>query len=308
MQNRFQSYLLTAEKLLHLYKGEMPFAAFLKNYFSQNKKHGSTDRKQISHLCYCFYRLGKSFAHNTFSEKMKIAIFLCNQQPSAYLFLFNEDWNNNWSESLEERIAFIEQVYTDFKVENIFISSNEIGCERKLSFIKNHLVQPHLFLRIRPKFETVVKDKLINNKIFFEQITTTSLALKNGTKIDEVLQLNKEVVVQDDSSQQVKSLMQLAKQQIKQPISVWDCCAASGGKSILAKDVFGEMQLAVSDIRTSIITNLKKRFEEAGIKKYEAFVADLSKPIHPSKKYNFIICDAPCSGSGTWARTPEELY
>jgi 16S rRNA (cytosine967-C5)-methyltransferase len=24
--------------------------------------------------------------------------------------------------------------------------------------------------------------------------------------------------------------------------------------------------------------------------------------------YDHIICDAPCSGSGTWARTPEQLY
>ena len=27
-----------------------------------------------------------------------------------------------------------------------------------------------------------------------------------------------------------------------------------------------------------------------------------------SKQFDNIICDAPCSGSGTWARTPEQLY
>jgi 16S rRNA (cytosine967-C5)-methyltransferase len=308
MQNRFQSYLLIAQKIIVLYRGEMPFAAFLKKYFSQNKKHGSTDRKHISHLCYCYYRLGKSFAQKPFSEKIKIAFFLCDQQPKEYLFLFDDDWIENWSEMLEERIAFIEQVYPDFNIQNIFISEAEIGFDNKLSFIKNHLVQPNLFLRIRPNFESIVKDKLTNNKIYFDQINTTCLALNNRTKIHEILKLNKEVVVQDYSSQQVESLMQFAKEHIKQPISVWDCCAASGGKSILARDVFGEMQLTVSDIRPSIIANLKKRFDDAGIKKYEAFTADLTKPFHPSKKYNFIICDAPCTGSGTWARTPEELY
>jgi 16S rRNA (cytosine967-C5)-methyltransferase len=25
------------------------------------------------------------------------------------------------------------------------------------------------------------------------------------------------------------------------------------------------------------------------------------------KKYDIILCDAPCTGSGTWARTPEQL-
>ncbi|HUQ97763.1 MAG TPA: hypothetical protein VM010_08860, partial [Chitinophagaceae bacterium] len=26
------------------------------------------------------------------------------------------------------------------------------------------------------------------------------------------------------------------------------------------------------------------------------------------KKFDLIICDAPCSGSGTWGRTPEQLH
>ena len=134
------------------------------------------------------------------------------------------------------------------------------------------------------------------------------MSLENGVKLDNVIILNKEIVIQDFSSQQVEKLMNIAKKDMSKPVSVWDCCAASGGKSILAKDVFGEIQLTVSDIRASIIANLKKRFEDAGIKKYQAFVSDISKPNHHKNKYNFIICDAPCTGSGTWCRTPEELY
>ena len=69
----------------------------------------------------------------------------------------------------------------------------------------------------------------------------------------------------------------------------------------------GKIKLTVSDIRPSIIVNLRKRFATAGISNFESFIADVSKPITSTKKYNFIICDAPCTGSGTWARTPEEL-
>ncbi|OYW79470.1 MAG: hypothetical protein B7Z27_05505, partial [Sphingobacteriia bacterium 32-37-4] len=67
----------------------------------------------------------------------------------------------------------------------------------------------------------------------------------------------------------------------------------------------------VSDIRKSIIQNLAQRFDRAGIRKYQSLIADLSKPITAPElagmQFDLIICDAPCSGSGTWGRTPEQL-
>ncbi|MCH5721051.1 hypothetical protein [Niabella hibiscisoli] len=66
------------------------------------------------------------------------------------------------------------------------------------------------------------------------------------------------------------------------------------------------MELTVSDIRSSIIFNLKKRFQEARINNYRAFVADATHA-NPGKQFDLIIADVPCSGSGTWARTPEQL-
>jgi 16S rRNA (cytosine967-C5)-methyltransferase len=55
---------------------------------------------------------------------------------------------------------------------------------------------------------------------------------------------------------------------------------------------------------------LKKRFAKAGVQNYESFITDLTQPNLKSQISNFelIICDAPCTGSGTWNRTPEQLY
>ena len=58
--SRYHSYINSAKQILELYKGDEPFASFLKKYFGANKKFGSKDRKQVSHLCYCFFRLGKT--------------------------------------------------------------------------------------------------------------------------------------------------------------------------------------------------------------------------------------------------------
>jgi 16S rRNA (cytosine967-C5)-methyltransferase len=38
-------------------------------------------------------------------------------------------------------------------------------------------------------------------------------------------------------------------------------------------------------------------------------VADIAQaPLKQQQKFDLIVCDAPCSGSGTWSRTPEQLY
>jgi 16S rRNA (cytosine967-C5)-methyltransferase len=176
------------------------------------------------------------------------------------------------------------------------------------------LQQPDLFLRIRPGKENAVITTLQKAEIGFQQKKATTLTLTNGAKIEDLIALNKDAVVQDYSSQQVGDLMQLAINQTlssktKPTISVWDCCAASGGKSIMLYDIYPHIQLTVSDIRESILANLKKRFAEAGIKQYKSFVADLSTPTYqiPNNKFQLIIADVPCSGSGTWGRTPEQL-
>jgi 16S rRNA (cytosine967-C5)-methyltransferase len=96
-------------------------------------------------------------------------------------------------------------------------------------------------------------------------------------------------------------------------IKVWDCCAASGGKSIMAVDVLKDITLTVTDVRASIINNLKSRFQQAGIKNYTSHVVDVANSNSLSntlkdERFDLVICDAPCSGSGTWGRTPEQLY
>jgi 16S rRNA (cytosine967-C5)-methyltransferase len=101
-------------------------------------------------------------------------------------------------------------------------------------------------------------------------------------------------------------------------LSIWDACAASGGKSILAYDIFNRIDLTVSDVRKSILINLEKRFAAAGIKKYATFLTDLSTSnLDPPSltlrtgkhsTFDIIITDVPCTGSGTWSRTPEQLY
>jgi len=297
-----RSYLQSAVAILQLYDGAIPFASWLKNYFKQNKKFGSKDRKAISDLCFCFYRLGHAFSESSVEEKILVGQFLCHTN-SRFVTELKPEWQPYLTQTIPEKLKIL-NAGEDFA---IFPFAQELSPEiEKGSFNVSHLAQPDLFLRIRRgKQETVIK-KLNAGAISFS-IENDCVRLANTSKVDDILELDKDAVVQDKSSQQV--LEPLKQNWNMGSFTAWDCCAASGGKTILLHDLYPKALLTVSDIRESILHNLRSRFRRAGIQQYQSFVADVSAPSFQSnKKYDVIICDAPCSGSGTWGRTPEQLH
>ena len=286
----------------------MPFSLFLKKYFAANKKYGSKDRKQIATLCYNFYRLGKALPDISIEEKIITGNFLCEQVSNYFLAFHKPEWNDLIAKPLAEKNAFI-----GFDIEKIFPWINELidGIDPH-SLSSSFFYQPDLFLRIRPDKKDIVIKKLEDAGLNYNIPHEDCVALTNATKLDTIIELDKEAVVQDLNSQKVLDVLKKENLiSINETLTVWDCCAASGGKSILAYDILnGKTDLTVSDIRQHILSNLEKRFLSAGIKKYKSFIADLTisslQPSTPS--FQLIICDAPCTGSGTWSRTPEQLY
>ena len=91
--SRHYSYLKSAVQIVNQYEGQEPFASFIKNYFAGYKKYGSMDRKQISHLCYCYFRLGKALPEKSVEEKILIGLFLCSSQGNEILEHLKPAWN-----------------------------------------------------------------------------------------------------------------------------------------------------------------------------------------------------------------------
>jgi 16S rRNA (cytosine967-C5)-methyltransferase len=307
---RYQSYFNSALTIINAYKGGAPLVHHLKQYFAAHKKHGSTDRRTIAHLCYTYYRLGASIKEFDTDKGLQLAIFLCEAKPGNWALLFEPNWLAAWG-SLEQKLDFIKEVYPGYNLASIFPFAAHLSSSVDApAFNRSHLTQPDLFIRIRPKQEAAVVAKLIKAQITFEKITDTCYRLPSGTKLEEVLLINKEVVIQDYSSQQIAGMYALATAFADSKKRIWDCCAASGGKSILAVDTFGQIKLTASDMRASILRNLQTRFAAAGMTGYQSFAVDLTSAHDLSnfaKLADFIICDAPCTGSGTWGRTPEHL-
>jgi 16S rRNA (cytosine967-C5)-methyltransferase len=305
---RASSYILSAKEILSLYKGELPFAAWIKQYFKTHKKFGSRDRKIVAQLCYSFFRLGNAFNDLAVEERIGIGLFLSSQASNNLLEELRPGWNAKAALELKDKFSILN---SQFSILNVFPWNNELSEEiNSEKFNESFLIQPDLFLRLRPVKENIVKEKLAAANIDFRVEDETCLALPNASKLDGILLIDKEAVIQDHNSQRVLELLQLPTANCQLPTNAWDCCAASGGKSILVYDTIPNIDLTVSDIRVSILINLKKRFEKAGIKNYKSFISDLSHSplITHHSTFDLIICDAPCTGSGTWSRTPEQLH
>ncbi len=299
------SYCKTAISIIEQYTGEVPLAIHLKSYFKLNKKYGGRDRKQIAHFCYCYCRTGNLFKKETIQERIIKSFFLCTFSPTPLLGQLNESYNQNAALSLQDKIAFLGLENSNKIFPLLADVSDKLD---KNLFATNQLQQPNLFLRIRPKHLAAVLLRLKKVSFPFTLIDPYTIQLPNGFKVEEHFEIDKEVVIQDYSSQLVLQSL-FAQLPAKQSFKVWDCCAASGGKSILVNDMYhGNIDLFVTDIRASILENLTKRFATAKVMNYKLAEVNLfKKKLDTKDEFDVVICDAPCSGSGTWSRTPEQI-
>lgn len=279
--------------ILNQYKGEVPLATFLKTYCKSHKSLGSRDRKLLSDLAYSWYRCSKGIhieGEPSFERSMHFCLHLCGKAKALQL-LFNQE----------------QLPVGSFDAQLLLPVHHSLsqGISRE-AWLQGMLQQPDLFLRIRTRLATITHT-LEEHNIAYRVVNDHCLALPTGSAVDAVL-APESYVVQDASSQQTGDFFNALSGER------WlDCCAGAGGKSLLLKDKVPDVQLTVADIRKSILVNLTERFQLYGHQIAKAHVVDFTNETQTQLKlkgelFDHIICDAPCSGSGTWARTPEQLY
>jgi len=267
---------------------------------------GSTDRKVASRLIYNYFRLGAALPDLPSEDRLIVAEFLCNSQLNSFLQHFKPEWAACVGFTLDEKLALVKTAYKDFKLADVFPWADQISAGiDKEAFLKSFFVQPDLFIHVHNGYDHLVKAELNKAEVAFKDEGNGCFALPNGTRLETIFPTQHWFEVQDYSSQQTANYFKPNKWD-----QWWDACAASGGKSLLLHEMEPDIKLVVSDIRESILANLDERFQQAGLRKYQKKLLDLTQnPDQEMHDYAFdgIILDAPCSGSGTWGRTPEMI-
>jgi 16S rRNA (cytosine967-C5)-methyltransferase len=84
---------------------------------------------------------------------------------------------------------------------------------------------------------------------------------------------------------------------------VWDCCAAPGGKTLVLAHRMPEAELLATDVSAKRVVGLAKRLE--GVAKVRVAESDATNLPEADGLFDLILCDVPCSGTGTLGRNPE---
>jgi len=303
------------------YDGSVPLSHFLKQHFRAHPRLGSRDRKILSDMAYCWYRCSKGItAPLSFEEKMQACLFLCDTATPHTRAFLPKTWQALRTEAPGERIRLLRAAAgIDFDTASLLsfqpVLSTGITTQ---DWLQSMLRQPKLFIRATADADRMVA--LLDRQGIPYTLHTNSypvkgtkavrsicIALDNGTDVSRLLPAPG-YVIQDAASQQTGMHFRPGAQE-----SWWDCCAGAGGKSLLLLQITPSVRLTVSDKREHILHNLKLRFQQYHLPLPEIHVTDTADSTSlrntlAERRFDNIICDVPCSGSGTWARTPEQLY
>lgn len=117
------------------------------------------------------------------------------------------------------------------------------------------------------------------------------------------------IEIQDEGSQVVCALAGA-----KPGMTVVDYCAGGGGKTLglaAAMDLAdgGEGRLVASDVVQKRLNNIRPRLERAGVEAELVLIGQNGGGLEELNDCaDLVFVDAPCSGSGTWRRRPEDAW
>jgi 16S rRNA (cytosine967-C5)-methyltransferase len=295
--------------ILEEYNGEMPLALYLKTYYRKFPVLGSRDRRLIAAMIYSHFRATKAIGSlDSVEQTIAAELLLCEQDGNEFHRLLGITPFDENADDLMNRIKHLKAQKIEVNLDNLLIDEQvfSVGITKD-QWLNQLLGRTAVFIRVGQKHLHDVERKLKKANIEWTDLGNGILKFKQGRQLDQVLEANS-YRVQDYSSQKTASFFPDIK-----PVLMWDVCAGAGGKALLLSERYPEADMVVSDVRKTVLQNLSNRFELYGREVPVQQIIDLANlpegfdPL-AGQKADLILCDVPCSGSGTWGRTPEDFY
>ena len=301
MQNgaRYQAVL---EILMEVFEDKVPADKIINEYLRSRKYIGSKDRRFVIDLVWYVVR-----------NRMKLSFDAkSNDARSVLLYAVRDKLDEVFDGSTYGMAPLTdeEKSWINHENEDVYPDYVEAECPQWLfAKIKNldfcKALNEKATIDIRA-YGVECSD--LQRKLAAEGIDATEgLYSPKCLKIDGRLVLNNCMAwqdglfeVQDEASQLVALLADVKKEH-----KIIDYCCGAGGKSLAMSDVLqNQGNILAYDIDAKRLEAIKPRMSRLKVKNIELtdIIAD------SDKNFDRFILDVPCSGSGTWRRSPDAKF
>ena len=325
-------------QILQQYDGKVPFHQYFKLTAQNHKNWGSKDRKRYKAACYGFWKwCSRELLNNEelffqwleqFFEEINGSNSNVINENNAESKVDGEDSNKTATE-LSVAGSESSKTLTSIPGSHWPEWSKEISEQQWLNWFRNEA--PVWIKRLHN--DKSLQSGIDHGDLTLLDIKGDSLSFKSNSNLDFWVEKG-DILIQDFGSQQSMEITDLMLELMDQTkavssadqhsLQILDCCSGAGGKALglsanLLRKSVGQsanpvrFELTCTDIRNSILHNLKERFKKTGLPLPKTQVINWTSAENPwitehFKAFDAVIADIPCSGSGTWRRTPEEAH
>lgn len=272
----------------------LPIDLFLSQYFRAHKALGSKDRLFVAEAIYGMTRwrsLLDYLVDGSPSWEKRYAIF-CSFQPDYFLQVE--------SIPLHTRVSFPKELFELIEADH--------GRSKAIQFCQVANTQAPITIRINPMKTT--REALLSKwealyDVYPCEHSPLGIVFKKRIPLVSLPEFKEGLFeIQDEASQLAAALVKA-----KPGESVLDFCAGSGGKSLaFAHLLENKGQIYLHDIRPAILEQAKKRMKRAGVQNVQPLSSDHAQLAKLKKKMDWVFVDAPCSGTGTLRRNPDQKW
>jgi 16S rRNA (cytosine967-C5)-methyltransferase len=178
------------------------------------------------------------------------------------------------------------------------------GETRTVALLKANNRTPRIACAAHPaeRREEIVRE-LESEKLIVEsgRLLRQAIVVHGGSPARTEIFRKGRISIQDEASQAVPLLLGVEAGQ-----RVLDLCAAPGGKTAALASAAGpEGSVLAADLHPHRLREMEARLERMGIQNVKTVALDAASALPFKEKFERILVDAPCSGTGTLARNPE---
>lgn len=267
-----------------------PLDLYVSFYFKDNPALGSKDRREISDLVYALMRW------KTLLDQLSGST---SWQSRLYAYKKYYPFDSEEIRSLapytqvsfpEALFNFIEKSYgTQEALHLCKISNTKAPTTIRVNALKT--TREALLKEWEPHYPVSPCQKAPFGIIFHEKIHFFSMKEFQSGLFE----------IQDEGSQLVADMVHATPGS-----QVLDYCAGSGGKALaIAPKLQGKGQIYLHDVRKRALEEARKRLKRAGIQNCQTMHSSDKNLEKLKKKMDFVLVDAPCSGTGTLRRNPD---